>query len=418
MLTTLKLALRNLFRYGRRTILTSILICIGVTLVIISVGLTAGFRETAVGILTDTMLSHIQVHNIGYTENVTTSSLDLFLNPTEIGNLKPMLEKNENVKAYSLRIKFMGLLSTYKETTGIQTVAVNPRDEIVVCPALVDRLSMVEDKSNFVKPGEIILPNIFAGALSIEIGDEIVMVCTNRHGSMNGTTLLVTDIVESYSGRMLNNAYIHIDDALFLMRMEEPEIAEVAVRLNSIDKISQTKQELAKALNVYNQKQIANGGEPTYEIHTWNQLSPFASFLTLIEIVIYTLYFVLISIVLISILNIMMMSVYERTKEIGTIASIGTTPRKIRWLFITEGLCLSSLSTAVGIILGMLGLLIFDIIKIKIKTGPFVIALTSNISIFNILLTVLIVLVISVLASMQPAFKAAKMDPVDALGHV
>ena len=84
------------------------------------------------------------------------------------------------------------------------------------------------------------------------------------------------------------------------------------------------------------------------EVHTWADLSPFASIVRMIDLLTLFIKIMLVSIVLISVMNVMMMAVYERIREIGTISAIGTPPRRILSLFLTEGLLLGVGGTAVG----------------------------------------------------------------------
>jgi putative ABC transport system permease protein len=418
MLKTFQLAFMNLFRYSRRTLLTAILISFGVVLVVVTAGFTAGFKHSVTSILTDAMLSHMQFHKSGYMENVSTNPADIYLDRKEMEVLESKLTENPNVLGYSPRIIFMSMISTYIETTNIRLMAVLPEKENAVCPAVVERIEGHNSPSAFVKPGEIIIPDTIARGMELETGDEIVLVATNRHGSVNGMTLTVAGFFETFGGNMSKYGYIHLDDALFLLRMDEPEISEVAVRLKELDNLAGTMKQIRTALSGFLMPDSAGAENPVYEIHPWNKLTPFTTILVLIDLVNYIINFILIAIVLISIMNIMMMSVYERTKEIGTIAAIGTTPGKILKLFLAEGFSLGLISTIAGLLSGFLGLFIINSLNLTIKAGPLSITLITKIHFLDIFITSLIVLGVSVFASFQPAFKASRLEPVDALGHV
>ena len=139
----------------------------------------------------------------------------------------------------------------------------------------------------------------------------------------------------------------------------------------------------------------------------------------MIDLMSATMKLIMISIVLISILNVMMMSVFERVREIGTMSAIGTTPGKIMALFLTEGLALGLISIAAGNIIGLAGIAILNIYKIQFSFGKATnLILEPSVSITELLWLAAIVLLVSIFASLQPAYKASKMEPVDALGHV
>jgi putative ABC transport system permease protein len=159
-------------------------------------------------------------------------------------------------------------------------------------------------------------------------------------------------------------------------------------------------------------------GQMGLEIHTWDKLVPFTNIVRIVELLITMIRVFLVAIVLVSIMNVMIMSVYERISEIGTIASIGTSPGRIRWLFLAEGLSLGLLSSFIGALLGMGVLQILTITKVNMTWGRTQMALAPKVSFEEILLTIGIVVAISVLSSLQPAFKASRLEPVEALRHV
>jgi len=159
--------------------------------------------------------------------------------------------------------------------------------------------------------------------------------------------------------------------------------------------------------------------KPMFELHTWAQLSPFSTIATIVDLLIYIVKIVLISIVLISILNVMMMSVFERVSEIGTISAIGTLPSKILWLFVTEGFLLGFISAIVGSIISVLGLFLINLAEFHFSFGRMKgILLQTSISTGELITASIIVIIISIVSSFQPAYKASKMEPVDALRHV
>ena len=412
-----KIALRNLFRYKRRTLMTSMLIIIGIVLVIVFSGVSGSFKSIMIGSITDSMLGHLQIHKKGYVSSIDNLPLHLNINEKGIKQLDKIFEKHDDViKAHSYRIKFGAMLSNFQETTNIRLTAVQPQMENAACPRLVERIiGDVLDPNKFIEQGKIIIPENLAKGLKLKAGDEVVLVANNKDGSVNGLSLRVSNVIEGLLGPSGRDGFIHIDDAKILLRINGNEINEVAIRLKNADDLDEVNKLLSDELCQFKNKQ----NNPAFELHTWADLSPFSTIAAIVDLLIVTVKIVLIAIVLISILNIMMMSVYERVSEIGTISAIGTPPSKVLWLFMAEGFSLGIISTIAGNIIGVLVLFIINMSKIHFSFGRMKnILLETSISPSDLISVSLIVIIIAVISSLQPALKASKMQPVDALRHV
>jgi putative ABC transport system permease protein len=308
------------------------------------------------------------------------------------------------------------MLSNYEQTTNIRLTAVNPEMENKASPALVKRIIDFSGKDNeFVKPGELIVPENLANGLKLKMDQEIVLVANNKDGSVNGMSFNIAGIMTGLTGPSGRDGYIHIGDAKELLRIYGPEISEIAIRLTDGDNLKNASSKLNKDLQSITNKE----DKPVFELHTWDRLSPFSTIATIVDLLIYVVKIILISIVLISILNVMMMSVFERVSEIGTISAIGTLPSKILWLFVAEGFLLGLISVVVGNIISVLGLYFINLAEFHFSFGRMKdILLTTSISANELVTVSIIVIIISVVSSLQPAIKASKMEPVDALRHV
>ncbi|MDP2207561.1 MAG: FtsX-like permease family protein [Bacteroidota bacterium] len=410
MINLIKIAVRNLFRYKRRTILTSSLIAFGVVLVIVFGGLAISFKTQMVGVITNTALGDLQVHKKGYVESIDNLPLNISLSDSEYADVERSLKAMPEIAAYSPRIKFGAMISNYVQTSNIRLTAIYPELESNTLPDLIKRIkSDIGDKKNFLKQGEILVPENLMKGLSLKVGDEIVLIATNKDGSVNGIPVRIAAMMENVLGPSGKDGYIHIADAMSLLRMEKPEIIEVAIKLKQFDQLGKVHENLKKALSQ----------QPTQkEVHTWEQLSPFASIARIVDLLILVVKFILISIVLVSVLNIMTMSVYERISEIGTIAAIGTRPSRILTMFLMEGFTMGLLSNFIGVLVGVGVLLLMDTTSINFTFGQMNVTLAPDIPYSEILLTTVIVMLVSIFASLQPAYKASRMEPVDALGHV
>ncbi len=416
MISTFKIAIRNLMRYKRRTLLTSLLITVGVLMVILFSGLSGSFKAMMIGQITDSKLAQMQIHRRGYLSSIDTMPLNLNLNQEAYHKIESALKHHSAVEAYAPRIKLGAMLSNFTETTNIRLSAIAPEEEIKVCPAIEDHIvSKDEKQEGFVKPGEIILPEKLAKGMRIKEGDTVVVVAHNKEGSINGLNFRVGGIMEDVLGPLGKEGYIHIKDARALLRMEEPEVTEVAIRLKDFNSLDAVFADLKSTLAKYKNPK----GQPAFEVDTWETLSPFANVAKIIDLMSLSMKLIMIAIVLISILNVMIMSVYERIREIGTMTAIGTAPGKVMGLFLAEGLSLGLISAAAGNAIGLAGIYFLNVYKIRFSFGLLEnLLLSPTVNLSEVCLVSAIVLLVSVFATLQPAYKASKMEPVDALRHV
>jgi putative ABC transport system permease protein len=109
----------------------------------------------------------------------------------------------------------------------------------------------------------------------------------------------------------------------------------------------------------------------------------------------------------IGVMNIMLVSVTERTREIGTRKALGAKNFHIRMQFITEAMIIALVGGLIGLILGLLlGML-----------GSYLLGAAPSFSLPTILLTVIFSMAIGVFFGYYPANKAAQLDPIDALRY-
>lgn len=414
MLNILKLAARNLRRYKRRTLLTSMLITLGVVAVLLFVSVSGSFKTMMIGQITDSMLGHLQVHRKGYLSSMDSLPLNLNLQGKQIAKVKGNLDANPAVEAYSMRIKLGAMFSNFSETTNVRLNAVNPRQEMKTVPMLTERI-IKGKKEGLLEKGEILVPELIAKGMKVKIGDTIVLVATNKDGSVNGQPFVVRGILEGITGPGGRDGFVHIDDARALLRIEGKEVSEIAIRLKGMNQLETVFADLQDELGSLKNKM----GKPVLEIHSWEKLSPFFNIARMIDLMTFFIKIMLVTIVLVSIMNVMVMAVYERINEIGTIAAIGTGPGKILSLFVMEGFLLGVFGTLIGVIISLVSIAGMNVVQLSFDFGRQKgLLLSPTIGAGDVITVALIVIAIAVLGSLQPAWKASRMDPITALRHV
>jgi putative ABC transport system permease protein len=401
------IALRNLARYRRRTMLTASLIAVGVVGVVVFGALSQSFKAMMIGQMTDSMLGHLQIHRKGYVASIENLPLTLNLSGDQLQRVDDILREQPDVEAWSPRLKFGALLSNYEETTSIRVNAVYPDREFSTVPLLAGRIKAGSRKLG---AGEVLIPDLLASGLHLKPGDPVVILATNRDGSVNAARLTIGGVVEGISGPGGRDGYMHIDDAQNLLRLEALEVSEVAVRLRDFGRLENAARQIRGALEGARQQ--------TWEVHTWDALSPFASIASMIDVLAVAVRLALVAVVLISVMNVMLMSVYERIREIGTMAAMGTLPGRILSLFLLEGLAMGAFGAAIGGAVSVAAIAALRVMHLSFDFGrQSGLVLSPSISLLDLLIVISLVILVAIAGSLQPAFKASRMEPVEALRH-
>jgi ABC-type lipoprotein release transport system permease subunit len=193
------------------------------------------------------------------------------------------------------------------------------------------------------------------------------------------------------------------------------QATEVAIALQSVGSEDRVLDELRPAL-------------PGYEVDSWLTLNPeFAQVMDLSVAATTFFGFIVVAMACIGILNIMLMAVYERTREMGVLAALGMKGRQVMWLFLMEGAMIGAVGAVGGCTLGWLAMLAFNLSggydmssftsagEIYALIGD---AFYATINPLSILRSGLLLVVMAVLASLIPAWQAAGKEPAESLHHV
>ena len=407
MSTLSSIAFRNVLRNRRRTLITLSALTIGIAAVGSIRGILNGLQDNIVRGTIEGSLGALQIHRTGYLANVmsTPLSMDFELDDALLARVKGV----KGVTAVSPRIQFAGSLTLSTDDPNAEApealffsaVALDPRLEPAVCP---QRSRMMTPGTTF-DDTHVVLGDALAAAFGAKPEAEAVLLAPDRDGSLNGDLARVGGSLRAIMPGEMKLAIVPLSLAQRLLRMEG-RITELAVAVDDLERLPTITAELRAALG------------PKYEVHSWDEVLPDRKVLMSRQNAITALISaVFMLLMLLGVANTMLMSVLERTREVGTMMAVGLTRAGVRTLFLMEALTLGVLGAISGLVLS--ALITYGLAAHGIRFTPP--TATMPIEVFPFLtlkFTVLIALVAmlgAVVFSLYPAIRASRLRPVEAL---
>ncbi len=250
----------------------------------------------------------------------------------------------------------------------------------------------------FVVVGQGVVDKLFGGKLSL--GTKI---------SIRGEDFTVIGSMEEYESALSFAGAPNLNDAVFINLKDAKELSDGLVSIQEIDIQLNDDVDANTAKEHIHETLLKNhAGEEDFTVMTQDEIIDLTnSLFSIIKQVGQVLSFVMLFVSSVVILLIMLITVRERTKEIGLRKSIGATNGNILVQFLTEAVTISWLGSAIGILIGFgFGMWVKSAINITpaYSSSTFVILLTIS-------------TLVGVIAGVVPAFIAARKDPVESLRH-
>ncbi|HLC41035.1 MAG TPA: FtsX-like permease family protein [Methylomirabilota bacterium] len=404
----LKLAIRNVFRNRRRTLITLAAMSFGATSIILFGGFVnfmyIGVRESTIR----SQVGHIQLYRKGFSEKGAIAPFDYMIGNYE--EIRALVSKIEHVQDVMPRLGFSGLISTGETTTSFVGSGVNPESE-----AALSSFTVIVDGKELSSrdPRGVILGVGLARGLGVKPGDDLTLLTTTKGGAINALAVKVRGTWESgekaYDDRFMKTPIPEVQRLL----ENEGEVQSIVVLLDKTEHTALVSDRIAALIT-------ERGFD--LEMKTWEELAlRYHQVRELFSRVFNTLTLIVSIIVVLGIANTMMMAIFERTREIGTVMALGTRRRGVIAMFVLEGGTLGVLGGAIGIIIGIALAKVISYYGIPMPAPPgstrgFVaeILIVPEVLVQAFRLSI----ITAVLSSIYPAWRASRLNVVDALRHV
>ena len=405
----LKLALRNVFRNRRRTIITLAAMGFGAAAVIVFGGFVHsiyfGVRESTIR----SQIGHVQLYRRGFSEKGTLAPYDYLIR--DYAALRAELSKLPHVKTVTARLGFSGLVSTGDTTTSFVGTGVDPEGETEL-----SSLAVIVDGKDLARrdPRGIILGVGLARAFGVKPGDDLTLLTSTKGGGINALAVKVRGLWESgekaYDDRFLR---LGLGEVQRLLDVEGDEVQSVVLLLDNTEHTAVVRDRIA---------QLIRDRGLDLEMKTWDDLAlRYHQVRELFGRIFAVLTLIVSIMVVFGITNTMTMAIFERTREIGTIRALGTRRRGVISMFLLEGVSLGTLGGVAGVILGILLAKAISAAGIQLPPPP---GSTRGFAVQIFVVPAVLLqafqlsIVTAALASLYPAWRAARVDVVEALRHV
>jgi putative ABC transport system permease protein len=267
----------------------------------------------------------------------------------------------------------------------------------------------------------VLIGQAMAARLKVGLGERITLVGRATHEQMRRRTMTVIGIYDLGLPEVeKRQVYVSLTEAQTLFDLRD-QATEVVVALQRVGQEQAVVAALRAALPA------PTAGGPGYEVDSWQELNPEMNQSLEVDKQVMNIFgLVVLLIAGVGILNLMLMAVFERTREIGILAAMGLKRREIMALFLLEGVLIGLLGTLAGCILGGLVVSIVGRFGIEFATasqmGEMMALLGDRLyprlQIDLLLGRAVTVALIAALASLYPAWQASKREPAEALHYV
>lgn len=399
-----RLALRNLRRNTSRTMVAVLSVAGGVIAFLLASGfITWIFHSMREGTI-HSQLGHIQIVRPGYFEKGIADPYSYLLpaHPAEL----TAIENMAGVVSVTPRLAFSGLVSHKETTVAFSGEGVDPGRERLVSTGI----NIVEGADlGGANQREVLIGEGLAHALDVKPGDTIVLLVTAANGGASAIEVGVAGIFSTISKEYDDYAIrLPISQARKLMRVNGATSWVILLRETALTEGTVTR---------LHQMLV---GRP-FEVVPWTALADFYNkTVVLFSKQVNVVKLIIGLIIVLTISNTLIMSVLERTTEIGTSLAIGLRRNVIMRLFVIEGGLIGLIGGTIGVAMGYLLATVISAIGIPMPPPPGMahgyigqIMVTPDLAASAIVLA----MVTTLLASLMPAWKAGRMNVVDALRY-
>ncbi len=402
-----RIAVRNLLRNRRRSLLTLFSVALGLGSLIFLDSFVNGAQR---------QMSRNVVSLLTNEAQIVPPSLENILNTNgfieDPESVRQVLRQDRRVVAFSEQIITSGTVSSPVGLMMTYVAGLNSREELAIGSELrlVGGRILEEDEEH-----AILIGRKMGEVLQVGVGEKVVLTVQPLEGELAGEAFTVVGFYETGNNQIdSGTAFIARPVARRLLRFGQ-RISKFCLKIDPRFPLEEVVRDL--------QVSMAGLG---LSVLTWEEMIPLiAQMIRLQDLIVMVILFIILVIVTAGILNTLLMSIVERTREFGLLMALGARPVSVVGLVLTEAVLLSLLGSLCGIALGTVLSLFWG--NVGINLTHFMETFTNflvgshvypALDPGSLVLFPLIVLVSNGLVSLYPSWRASRMEPVEAMREI